>query len=206
MLRSRRLRRAMSTRGSVLCLASAAAFGAMAIFGKLAFEQGVSAGTLLPVRFALASAVLWAVLLARGAVPALRALPRRDVAFALGLGACGYALQAGCYFLALERIDASLLSLLLYTFPAMVTVAAIALGRERLQRRRVAALALVSVGLTLVLAGAGTGELEAGGVALALAAAVVYSTYILVSDGVSRRLPALTLAALVCTGAALSLA
>ena len=41
---------------------------------------------------------------------------------------------------------------------------------------------------------------------LALSAAVVYSTYILVSDGVSRRLPALTLSTLVCTGAAASLA
>ena len=47
----------------------------------------------------------------------------------------GYAAQAGCFFAALERIDASLLSLLLYTFPAMVAVAAIALGRERADRR-----------------------------------------------------------------------
>ena len=196
----------MSSRGTALCLASAVAFGAMAIFGKLAFDQGVSTWTLLTVRFVVAAAVLWAVLLARGAVGSLRALPRRDVALALGLGACGYALQAACYFLALQRIEASLLALLLYTFPAIVTVAAVLLGRERLERRRVTALVLVSAGLSLVLAGAGTGSLEGAGVALALSAAIVYSTYILVSDGVSRRLPALSLATLVCTGAALSLA
>ena len=35
----------------------------------------------------------------------------------------------GGYFAALERLDASLLSLLLYTYPAFVTLAAIALGR-----------------------------------------------------------------------------
>ena len=52
---------------------------------------------------------------------------RRDVALALGLGAFGYAAQAGCFFAALERIDASLLSLLLYTFPSMVAVAAVVL-------------------------------------------------------------------------------
>src|SRR4051812_1379186 len=195
----------MSSEGSLLCLASAAAFGAMAIFGKLAFDSGADAGTLLCVRFVVAAAVLWALLFARGAAAGVRALPRRDVAIALGLGACGYALQAGCYFLALERIDASLLALLLYTFPAMVTIAAIVLGRERLERRRIVALGLVSLGLTLVLADAGTGALDGLGVALALAAAVVYSTYILVSDGISRRLPALTLATLVCTGAAISL-
>jgi drug/metabolite transporter (DMT)-like permease len=67
------------------------------------------------------------------------------------------------------------------------------------------ALVLVSVGLALVVAGAGTGTFEGVGVALGLGAACVYSTYILVSDGISQRLPSLTLASLVCTGAAVSL-
>src|SRR4051794_3544670 len=123
---------AMSSEGSLLCLASAAAFGAMAIFGKLAFDGGADTGTLLCVRFVVAATVLWGLVLGRGGAPGVRALPRRDVAMALGLGACGYALQAACYFLALERIDASLLALLLYTYPAMVTVSAVVLGRERL--------------------------------------------------------------------------
>jgi drug/metabolite transporter (DMT)-like permease len=149
--------------------------------------------------------MLWCLLVARGELHTVRALPRRDLALALGLGTCGYALQAGCYFVALGRIEASLLALLLYTFPAIVTVAAVALGRERLDRRRVLALGFVSVGLALVVAGAGTGAFEGVGVALGLGAACVYSTYILVSDGISQRLPALTLATLVCTGAAVSL-
>jgi drug/metabolite transporter (DMT)-like permease len=196
----------MASTGRLLCLGSAAAFGAMAIFGKLAFDAGATAGTLLSMRFILAAAALWSIALARrGGLRAVRAVARRDVAVGLGLGACGYALQSGCYFLALERLDASLLSLLLYTFPAIVTVAAVALGRERFDGRRVAALALVSAGLTLVLAGAGTGALEGAGVALGLGAALVYSAYILISDGIAQRLPALTLATLVCTGAALSL-
>ncbi len=41
------------------CLASGAAFGAMAIFGKLAYDTGVSPSTLLLVRFTLAAVVLW---------------------------------------------------------------------------------------------------------------------------------------------------
>jgi len=43
------------------------------------------------------------------------------------------------------------------------------------------------------------------GVALGLGAAFTYSVYILSSDGVASRVPALTLATLVCTGAAASL-
>src|SRR5919206_5119969 len=134
--------------GTLICLASATAFGAMAVFGKLAYAGGATVGTLLAVRFGLAAALFWA----GGALADLRGIGRRDVAGALALGACGYALQAGGYFAALERIDASLLSLLLYTFPAIVAIAAAALGRERLHARRTAALALACGGPVPLLA------------------------------------------------------
>jgi drug/metabolite transporter (DMT)-like permease len=191
--------------GTLLCLASAAAFGAMAVFAKLAYGEGVTLGTMLAGRFLVAAGVFWLLVLVRGGAPRVRALPRRDVVFALALGGVGYATQAGTFFAALERLDASLLSLLLYTFPAMVTVAAIVLGRERVSPRRIAALVLTSAGLVLVLAGAGAGELDPLGAALGLTAAVVYSAYILVSEPVAGRVPAQLLAALVCTGAAVTL-
>src|SRR5918999_641355 len=113
---------------------------------------------------------------------------RRDVGFGLALGAAGYAAQAGCFFAALQRIDASLLSRLLYTFPAMVAAAAVALGRERINARRLTALVLASGGLALVVAGAGAGALDPLGAAPGFGAAVVYSTYILVSDGIVGRM------------------
>jgi drug/metabolite transporter (DMT)-like permease len=184
----------------LFCLASGAAFGTMAIFGKLAYGAGANAATLLAIRFALAAALFWAIVAVRRA-----AIGRRDVVTGLALGACGYALQAGCYFAALERIDASLLSLLLYTFPTLVAAAAVALGRERMDGRRLIALAFASGGLILVVAGAGTGSLDPTGAALGLAAAVVYSAYILVSDGLVGRMRPDVLTALVCTGAALPL-
>jgi drug/metabolite transporter (DMT)-like permease len=182
-------------------LASGAAFGAMAIFGKLAYDEGASVGTLLSVRFALAAALFWAL----SGFVAVRGVARRDVVAGLALGAGGYALQAGLYFAALERIDASLLSLLVYTFPGIVAVAAVALGRERMTARRGVALALASGGLTLVVAGSGAGAIEPLGAGLGLGAALVYSAYILVSDGIAGRVPARALATLVCTGAAVSL-
>jgi drug/metabolite transporter (DMT)-like permease len=72
-------------------------------------------------------------------------------------------------------------------------------------RRRLAALGLALGGLVLVLAGAGTGALNPLGAALGLAAALVYSTYILTSQGISGRVDARVLSALVCTGAATTL-
>src|SRR4029079_9560078 len=159
----------------LFCLASGAAFGAMAVFGKLAYAEGATVGTLLAIRSLFAGGLFWLGGAAR------RMPSARDVAIGLGLGAGGYALQAGCYFAALERIDASLLALLVYTFPALVAVGAVALGRERLSRRRAASLVVASGGLALVVAG-GLGSLDPLGAALGLAAAVLYATYILVSD------------------------
>jgi drug/metabolite transporter (DMT)-like permease len=188
--------------GALLVLASAAAFGVMPIFGKLAFEAGVGVGTLLFVRFAIAAPVLW------GAVALRRTFPRveRVVLYrALALGAVGYAMQAGLYFLALRRMDASVLSLILYSYPALVTGAAILLGREPANRRRLAALVTASAGLVLVLAGTGAGDFDLVGAALGAGAALTYTTYILVSDGVTAELEALPLAALVSTGAGVSL-
>jgi drug/metabolite transporter (DMT)-like permease len=191
--------------GPVFCLASAAAFGAMAVLGKLAYDEGATVGTLLATRFALAAALLWLFLICAGRVRELRALAPRDVGIALALGAIGYSAQAGAAFAALERLDASLLSLLLYTYPVIVTVTAIALGREPASRRTAVALALASAGLVLVLASAAAGTLDPLGTLLALAAAVLYSGYILVSGGVVARVAPLALSTLLCTAAAIAL-
>src|SRR4051794_36897948 len=184
--------------GALLVLASAVAFGVMPVFGKLAFGAGVGVATLLFVRFAIAAPVLWAATLLRGAVPRGR---RGAVGRALALGAVGYSMQAGLYFLALQRMDASVLSLILYSYPALVTGAAILLRRESGSRRRLAALVTASFGLVLVLLGAGIGSLNLLGCLFGAGAALTYTTYILVSDGVTAHLEPLPLAALVSTGA-----
>jgi drug/metabolite transporter (DMT)-like permease len=195
----------MPSTGALVCLASAVAFGAMGIFGKLAYDEGATVGTLLAIRFVVAAVLFWALVVGTGTARQLRTLSGRDVGVAFALGAVGYSAQAGAYFAALQRLDASLLSLLLYTFPAMVTVAAIALGRERASRRTGAALVFASAGLFLVLAGAGAGALDPLGTLLGITAAVVYTTYILTSAGLAERVGPLLLSALVCTGAATTL-
>jgi drug/metabolite transporter (DMT)-like permease len=196
----------MSRTGALYCLASAAGFGAMGVFGKLAYDEGVTVGTLLSTRFVLAAALFWLILVcARGGIRELRSLSRRDLLIAVALGAVGYGAQAGAYFAALDRIDASLLALLVYTYPVLVAVAAIAIGREPARRSTAVSLALASTGLVLVLAGAAAGALDPLGTVLGLTAATVYTGYILISDGVTERVGPLALSTLVCTGAGVSL-
>ena len=195
----------MRSTGTLLCLASGLAFGAMGIFGKLAYGEGTSVGTLLSSRFVLAALIFWVLIAVRDGGRELRTASRGDVLAGLCFGGLGYAAQAGCYFAALDRIDASLLSLVLYTFPIMVAVAAVAIGREQVDRRKVVALVVSLGGLALVVAGAGTGALDPLGISLTLLSASIYAAYILLSDGLTKRLSPQLLTALVCTGAALPL-
>jgi drug/metabolite transporter (DMT)-like permease len=193
-------------RGVVLCLISAVGFGLMAVFAKKAYRDDVSVLTLLALRFTIAAGAFWAIVAVRRARGASSPRPTRRVVLAgLALGAVGYAAQAGGYFGALTRIDASLTALLLYVYPALVFLGAVALRRDHIDRRRIVALALATGGAVLVLAGSGTGDLDALGVALGLSAAVAYSVYILVADGVTRHIEPFHLSALIATGAAATL-
>src|SRR3954453_20930729 len=171
----------VDSRGVALCLVSAVGFGCMAIFAKDAYKQHLGITALLALRFAAAALIFWAITAARGTVTRP---PRRVVLSALALGGFGYAAQSGLFFGAVRRMDASTTALLLYTYPAMVFIAALVLRREHADTRRLAALALAIAGTALVLVGGGSGSFETVGVVMAIAAAVAYSTYILVADTV----------------------
>ena len=136
--------------------------------------------------------------------PSARLTPRL-VLTALLLGAVGYATQASLYFAALERVDAALVALVLYTYPVLVTVASVVLGRDQLTPGRTAALVAASAGTVLVVMGTQGVGFDVLGVLLALGAALTYTVYILVGDSTVRQVPPLTLTTLVMTGAAVAL-
>lgn len=186
-----------SREGLLLILASAAGFAAMAIFAKLAYAEGANVVTVLAVRFVIAGALLWQLARMRGAVGSARAL----VGGAL-LGLLGYAVEAGLFFASLTRLDAAMASLVMYVYPALVLLGAVALGRERFDLRRGGALTAALGGVTLVLIGGDVGDLDGVGILMALGAAVGYALYILGSDAVAAGSSPLAFAASVCTGAA----
>ena len=98
------------------------------------------------------------------------------------LGLTLYGLETGLFFASLERIDVSLASLLVCSYPAIVVAGAVLLGRERASKRRVVALVVALAGVVLALAGGIGGAIDPIGIVLALAAAVIYASYVLVSD------------------------
>lgn len=197
-------------RGVVLCLLSCLGFGAMAIIAKDAYAAGAGALTLLAVRFSLAAVALWALVASqrrsRAVLAAARPRARRRQRLAaLALGAGVYAVEAGLFYAALLRMDASVTELLLYGYPGIVLIAAALLGRERVSAQRAGALAVATGGVVLVMLGGGAGALDPLGVVLALGSALAYAGYVLAADHLGGALDPFELAALVATGAAMAL-
>ncbi|MGI8610564.1 MAG: DMT family transporter [Candidatus Dormibacteria bacterium] len=165
-----------------LLVISALSFGTLPIFGKLAYRAGVNVQSLLALRFLLAGGLLLVLLVLRH-----RPLPRGSTLAALvAMGSLGYVGQSAAYFNSLRYVPAAVTSILLYTYPAIVSVLSIPLYGARLSRLRGAALVLALAGSALV-AGAGRqGGLRWEGVVLGLLSAVVYSSYILFGKRVMR--------------------
>ncbi len=191
----------MGCMGPLFCLCSAAGFGLMAVFAKLAYADGVDVDALLIVRFGLAALVLLTVSVATGA---FRRLDRRTVLAGLGMGGFGYAAQAGLYLAAVSRLEASQVALLFGVYPVLVMVAAIVIGRERGSNRRLVAMIMALGGIVFVLGGASVAAFDAVGAALSLGSAVVYTCYILVGDRLLGDAPPIPLTALICVSAFVS--
>lgn len=187
--------------GVLLCLLSAAAFSSSTIFGRIALQDGVNVMTLLALRYGGAVFLFWGlVYLARQRLPNGEAMLR-----ILGLGAVLLAGQAALFYSALERLDAGLTVLLLYTFPAMVAVGAVVIGREPPSRRKAGAVLVATLGAGLVLLGDAHLRGDGLGVTLGLASALTAAAWVLVSDRVLQGVSSLVVSALVSTGAALAL-
>lgn len=183
--------------GAVWVVVSAAGFGAMAIFAKLAYREGVDLVTLLFLRFVCAGILLavW------GRKRGMRWPGGRDLALLMAMGGIGYVGQAYCYFSALHHASAGVVALLLYLYPAIVVVISALLLRQKIGRWRGAAVALALFGTALTVGG--DLHSEWSGIALGVAAALIYSIYILVGAGVMQRVDPLPAAAVVILSAAL---
>ncbi len=160
--------------GAVLVFLSAAAFGSMVVFGRWAFEDGVSPISLLFLRFAIAAPVL--ALLARSRKAAR---PRGRAALIAVVMGAAYVGNSLSYFVALGRIPAATVVALFFTYPVFVMVAARFFDAERIGVAGLVALALAVAGAVLSVGGTGL-QLDSG-VLLPLLAGGFYTGYVVLA-------------------------
>lgn len=146
---------------------SAGGFGAMPIFARFAYADGVDLPSMLFLRFALAGASMAVIMVARGSQ-----WPRgRNLWLLVAMGALGYAGQAFCYFGAHGKQT------------PMRQAPAPDKGGQKGHYYRVKVLGAL-VGTGLAVGGSLTGNLP--GIILGIGAALIYSIYILVGERVTK--------------------
>ncbi|NJL35968.1 MAG: EamA family transporter [Leptolyngbyaceae cyanobacterium RM2_2_4] len=187
------------TVGAALVMLSASGFATLPILGKFAYADGLDLPSTLFWRFAGAAVVLWVWMVWRGNWR----LPVPQAIASTLLGAIGFAIQSGLFFAALNYAGAGVTSLLLYTYPAFVTLLGWGLEGDRPSSPQLAALVLAFVGclLTIDLSGASATPL---GLGLAIASGAWYALYLTFSARIIRSVPPVTMTAYLSTGAGFS--
>ncbi len=186
--------------GTGLVIVSAASFGLMAIFVKYAYTVNLNILTLLSLRFAIAAAVMWLIVLWK---KENYKLGRKQVLYLAGMGAVGYGLQSTFFLNAVRLTSASMAGILLYLYPVIVTLIAAGLGDEKFTWRKTVSLFISLSGLVLVV-GLSLENLNMAGVLFGMGAAVVYSVYLIVGNRMVSENNPLIVSAYVITAAALA--
>ena len=164
----------------VAVVVAAACFGTLAVFTSLAYEAGAEPLQLLTWRFALASLLLFGYLAMRR--PRSVIAPLGDIGRYAMLAVFGYGAASICFFFALQFASASIVAVLLYTYPAMVVIAEAIFLRRRLTPARMLAVLLAFGGCVLVLDPfAAEAVVRPLGVALGLGAAAGYTVFNMLS-------------------------
>lgn len=203
--------------GILIVLGSAALFGSLGPLSRFAYEAGMEPAAFVVWRaiFGLAGLlafIAWRHRSAGVAVVRLWRLPTRSRAMLALVAIMGFSLNLSM-FMAFDRITVALALLGFYTYPALVAVVNIGLGRERLDGPRALALVLAVVGMVLVVVSqldvSGAIRFDAFGLGLALGAAVSQTIFVVASrDGfpevVAEQAMAVVFAATVACGLALA--
>ena len=190
--------------GTAMVLASATAFGTLAIFAKLGYAAGLGTEQTLAFRFLLAAIGMVALAMVIGQNP-LR-LGRTRLLTLFGLGVFVYTGQSLTYFIALRSLPASLVVLIAYIYPSLVVLAGWLFLRRSVSAWHGVALGASFAGVAMLVGGA---EFHLSWALvwplfLAIASPTIYTGYILIGERVMTSVPAVAASAVIMSGAALS--
>ncbi|WP_374075319.1 DMT family transporter [Bdellovibrio bacteriovorus] len=189
-------------RGTIEISIASVGFGFLGIFGKWAFQSGLSVGEFLSYRFTLAALLIWIFLLLFK--PEWVKLTKKQIFIAALLGIFGYAFFSTLYFEAIEGVSVTLAALLLYTYPFWVNIFSHFFTHDRISKKEALCLVAASGGLVLLL----WGHIEVKNiwaVAAGLGSAISYAIYVLLSGRLQKNVRPVSSALYVITFGAIAL-
>ncbi|MBV9039356.1 MAG: DMT family transporter [Acidimicrobiia bacterium] len=188
--------------GSLFGATAALSYGVTVVIGRELAKARLPPADALGLRFGIAGVALVAFLLV--ARRPVLAEPGERVRVFL-FGAVGYAVESACFYSGLARGTAAAVTLLFYSYPAVVTVADLMITRRRPAPQLILALVLAAGGAGVIAAGSGNVDITGAGIVFSLLAAASFAVYLMAGDRLLHRTDAMRIAAGTAVGASLSL-
>jgi drug/metabolite transporter (DMT)-like permease len=183
-------------------VSAALSYGITVVIGRNLAEARLPPADALGLRFGIAG-VLLVVLLVASRRPVVPEPGERVRVFLFG--AVGYAVESTFFYSGLARGTAAAVTLLFYSYPAVVTVADLVITRRKPAPQVVVALVLAAAGAGVIAAGSGNVDITGAGIAFSLAAAASFAAYLIAGDRLLHRTDSMRIAAGTAVGASASL-
>lgn len=161
--------------GVLYIILSAISFGVMPILAKLAYNGGSNPVTTLFLRFLFATFMLLYYLKANKISIKLN---KSQIRLVVILGVAGYSLTSATLFAAYNYISVGMATMLLYTYPAIVTLFSTVIFKEKVHIKKIGCL-LLSIGGIFTMIDMGSTNYNPTGILLGLLSSLCYSLYVL---------------------------
>ncbi|MCA1927065.1 MAG: DMT family transporter [Calditerrivibrio sp.] len=163
--------------GFLYTILSAAFFGLLAIFGKLGYMAGFSAGELLTYRFFIASFLFVLFFIIKDL--SLFRIGFKELLKAFFAGFVLYFIQSYAFIKSLEYIEASTTSLILYAYPVTVTILSVIFFKTKISKGMFISLLLIMLGCFFIFYDAFLRKISLTGIFYAVLAMSVFSFYLI---------------------------
>jgi drug/metabolite transporter (DMT)-like permease len=193
--------------GVLLAAGGAVGFASKGIFAKFLYARGMSFETLLALRSSLSLPLMWAWVLWLKGWGSIRSASRGAVLGASLGGIICYCIGSLFNFYALTLLPASVERVILFSYPAMIVLAGMSMGRGSPSARVVIAIGLTYLGIFLTVGGFDASLVRANstGAVYVLICAATYAFYFLVSERYVRTLGSQQFALYAMTSAGIAL-
>ena len=159
---------------------SACAFASLAIFVRIGYDIGFSTKEMLFYRFLSASVFMAIFLLIKDkkTIKPTKNLIKKTII----TGDILYTAQAFCFFSSVKYVSPSVTELLLYLYPAFVSLLAVFIFNESINMFKVSYILAILVGFVFIFNDALNSKLKLMGVVFGISAMVIYSIYLIVAQ------------------------
>lgn len=165
------------TKGVIYSFISALSFATLAILIKIGYNSGLKASEMLLYRFFFATLTMGGFfLLTRPYI--LKPTPKLILKSAF-TGSVLYTAQAFCFFKGIKYVSPNVVELILYLYPAAVTLISYLVFKERITFWQILFIGIILLGFGFIFHDAFRHKLKLLGIAYAFSAMLIYSTYLI---------------------------